>query len=52
MDQLGIDDLDDLVGIVFDVDIKTRVTRSGSSFPSIVSRKVHLPDDAPTEDTN
>ena len=51
MDELGLEDLDELVGVEFDVDIKTLVTSSGSSFPSIVCRKHHLPDDAPTEDS-
>lgn len=52
MAQLGLEDLDELVDIEFDVEIKTLVTHSGASFPSIVARKVHLPYDAPTEDHN
>ena len=49
VEKLGINDVDDLIGLRFEVEIRYRVTSHGASLPSIISR---IPISPPTADAS
>lgn len=50
MEELGIEEIEDIVDAVISVEIKNNVTNDGRSFPSIVSRKIYVSDDTLIEE--